>query len=69
MLVLEYNGRTFRSCPASRQCISDLVWASKVLAAPAVTFPNGRDSHEVAGEVIDKAEDALINYLCLVVTA
>jgi hypothetical protein len=37
------------------------------LAKPAVNFPNGRDSHEVAGEVLDKAEDALIAYL--VVTA
>lgn len=37
-------------------------WALGILARPAVVYPNGRDSHVVAGEVLDKAEDELIEF-------
>lgn len=46
-----------------------IAWADGVLSQPAVTYPNGRNSHEVAHEVREKSEDALIDHLCLRVTA
>jgi hypothetical protein len=65
--VIVRGARYFRLTEESGEAAVQAEWADGVLAKPAVNFPNGRDSHEVAGEVLDKAEDALIAYL--VVTA
>lgn len=61
------GARHFRITERSADAATEAEWADKVLSAPAVTYLNGRNSHEVAGEVLDSAEDALIDYL--VVTA
>lgn len=37
-------------------------WAEGVLSAPAVTYPNGRNSHEVAGELIEGYRTELEDY-------
>jgi hypothetical protein len=37
-------------------------WAEGILAAPAVTFPNGRNSHEVAREKLADYQDDLSDY-------
>lgn len=65
--VIVRGARYFRLTEESADAAVQAEWADAVLAKPAVTLPNGRDSHEVAGEALDQAEDALIEYL--VVTA
>lgn len=40
-------------------------WARGVLAAPSVTYQNGRESHACANEVLERSEDALINYMAI----
>lgn len=49
-----------------RNAVAQIEWAYGVLAKPAVTYPNGRDSHEVAGECLDMHEDILLDHLNLV---
>ncbi|KAB1444175.1 hypothetical protein [Bordetella bronchiseptica] len=61
--VIVRGARYFRITERSADAATEAEWADKVLAAPAVTYQNGRNSHEVAGEVLDRAEDALIGYL------
>ena len=67
MNTIKFNGRTFLQCSESEFAISEINWANKILSNPSVVWPNGRDSHDVAGEILDRAEDALISYLCLTV--
>lgn len=45
---------------------SQVKWAEKVLAAPNVVYPNGRESHEVANQVYDECQDELIDFLGIV---
>lgn len=54
--------RTFRDCDDARNAAMQVQWAQGVLAAPAVVYQNGRDSHEVAGEVLEQFEDVLIDF-------
>jgi hypothetical protein len=61
------GARLFRITERSAEAATNAEWADKVLAAPAVTYPNGRNSHEVAGELLDRAEDDLLDFM--VVTA
>lgn len=68
METIEYNGRTFIACRESEHYLAQIKWANKILDETAVTWPNGKDSHEVAGGVLENAEDALIDYLCIIVT-
>lgn len=46
-------------------CKAQIAWAKKVLAAPAVTYPNGRNSHDAAGEVLEQYEDEIIDYTAI----
>ena len=62
---IQRGGRLFQLCDEAAEAATSAEWADKILSAPAITFPNGRSSHEVAGEVLDKAEDALIDFLCV----
>ena len=39
-----------------------VAWAEKVLNAPNVQYQNGRMSHECANEVMEKAQDELIDH-------
>ncbi|QRE00438.1 hypothetical protein [Burkholderia phage BCSR52] len=64
--VIVRGGRYFRITETSSDSATQAEWADGVLSKPAVTYPNGRNSHEAAGEVLDKAEDALIDYLLIV---
>jgi len=58
--------RCFRITDASAEAATQAEWADKVLAAPAVIWPNGRDSHEAAGDALSRAEDVLLDYMVLV---
>jgi hypothetical protein len=60
--VIKALGRIFEDTEQANDAAVQLEWANKILASPAVIYPNGRDSHEVAGEVLDKAEDVLLEY-------
>lgn len=64
--VIVRGGRYFRITEKSADAATQAEWADGVLARPAVTFPNGRNSHEAAGEVLEMAEDTLIDYLLVV---
>ena len=59
--LIVYKGRYYSEEAADH--VVQAEWADKVLDEPAVTYPNGRNSHEVAGDVIDAAEDGLIDFL------
>jgi hypothetical protein len=61
------GGRLFAFCDAAAALATEAQWARGVLAQPAVIYPNGRDSHEVACEVLDRAEDGLMDFLRVVV--
>lgn len=60
------NGQHFRYTEASVDAATQAEWANRVLSAPAVTYPNGRDSHEAAGEVLERAENVLLDHAALV---
>lgn len=38
----------------------EIEWALKLMSEPRYTMLNGRDSHDVAAEVLHKADDALL---------
>ena len=50
---------------ATEEAVCQMEWAMAKLDEPAVTFQNGRSSHEVAGEVVDQYEDVLLDHLQL----
>lgn len=58
--LIVYGGRYFAMEAADD--VVQLEWARRILAAPSVKFPNGRMSHEVAGEVLDEHEDRIIQH-------
>lgn len=58
---IKFDGRIFKRTEAALQAISDAKWAQAILSADAYTFQNGRSSHHVAAEVLDAAEDALLD--------
>ncbi len=60
------NGQHFRATEASRDAATQAEWAESILAAPAVIWQNGRNSHEVAGEILERAEDVLLDHAALV---
>lgn len=64
--LYSYGGRYFAINEESADAIMNAEWALGVLGKPAVTYPNGRDSHEVAGEVLDSSEDRLIDHMRVV---
>lgn len=54
--------RQFAFTDESHNAVVQAEWANKILSEPATIYPNGKHSHEVAGETLDKAEDVLIEY-------
>lgn len=62
-LYASFGGRLFRSCDESAEAIMNAEWAQKILDQPACIFPNGRNSHTVANEIMEKSEDILIDYM------
>lgn len=66
--VIVRNGRYFRITDRSADAATQAEWADEILTRPNVIYPNGRSSHECANEVLDKAEDTLIEYMLLVPT-
>lgn len=60
--VIRALDREFAYTEESHNAVVQAEWARGVLAQPAVVYPNGRNSHVVAGEVLDKAEDELIEF-------
>ena len=59
------SGRIFRITEQSADAATNAKWAESILARTNIQFPNGRMSHEVANEVLEKAEDTLLDYLCV----
>ena len=57
------GARHFRITEKSADAATQAEWADSVLDQPAVIYQNGRNSHEVAGEVLEQAEDVLLDYL------
>ena len=64
---ISYDRRLYFICEATLDAATQAEWAKDVLKRNNVQFNNGRWSHEAAGEILDKAEAVLLNYL--VVTA
>lgn len=62
---IQRGGRIFRFTDDSAEAATSADWADSVLSRENVRYPSGRMSHDVAGEVLEKAEDALLEYLCL----
>lgn len=62
---IKRGGRTFLITEESADAATNAEWADGILARENVKFPNGRMSHEVANEVLEKAEDTLLDYLCI----
>lgn len=60
--IIKAFGRMFDYCEESHNAVVQVEWARKVLSEPDCIYPNKRHSHDVAGEVLDKYEDALIEY-------
>ena len=60
--VIQALDREFAYTEESHNAVVQAEWARGVLAEPSVIYPNGRNSHVVAGEVLDKAEDELIEF-------
>lgn len=61
------NGRLYFICERTQDAAIQAEWADDVLKRTNVQFNNDRWSHDAAGEILEKAEDVLSNYL--VVTA
>lgn len=60
--LIQHHGRLFANCEAAADAVCQLEWAEKILAAPAVTWDNGKHSHEVAGAILEQSEDILLNH-------
>lgn len=64
--VIVHNGCYYRITETSSDAVVQAEWARELLAKPNVTYPNGRQSHEAAGKILEKAEDRLIDYMLIV---
>lgn len=64
---IQRDGRSYRKTEESADAATNAEWADGVLARENVKFPNGRMSHEVANEVMEKSEDILLDYLCVTI--
>jgi hypothetical protein len=62
---IKRSGLTFLITEESTDAATNAEWADGILARENVKFPNGRMSHEVANEVQEKAEDTLLDFLCV----
>jgi hypothetical protein len=62
---IQRSGRIFTITEQSADAATGAEWADGVLARESVQFPDGRMSHEVANEVLERAEDTLLDYLCV----
>lgn len=62
---IQRGGRIFRMSETSQEAAMNAEWADKILQQENTRFPNGKMSHEVANEVLEKAEDVLLDYLCV----
>lgn len=60
--VLYFDGHAYPDNFGNAQAISNAEWARSILDKPDDTFPNGIQSHEVAGRVLDESLDALCGY-------
>lgn len=60
--MIEFDGRLFAFSDEAAEHVAQADWAKTVLQRPAVIYPNGKGSHEVAGDVLDAAEDGLLEH-------
>ena len=63
MQTIRIDARIFSVSDDSLAAAADIKWARKILAGDDWIAPNGRSMHAIAGDVIEKAEDTLIDYL------
>lgn len=61
--VIVFCNRYYRSTEKSRDAVTQIESANKILARPRVIFENGRDSHVAARGIIDNAELTLLGHL------
>ena len=57
-----YKGHQYEFSDEVNGLLRDLEWADKIIAAPDATALNGRSMHEIAWEVYEKVQDALIDH-------
>jgi hypothetical protein len=60
--VIVSGGRTWLDFDTVRHWVGQLEWAHSALMRPNETFPNGKELHECANEVIEEAEDVLLEF-------
>jgi len=65
--LIQRGVRFFRYTSVSADAALNAAWADTILAEAPTVFPNGKISHEVAGQVLDDAELTLLDFLVLVV--
>ena len=53
----------YRATPRSRLLIEQAENARRILSEPGCIFPNGRFSHDAAGDLLEQVEDELVGYL------
>ena len=61
--VIVFCDRYYRSTEKSRDAVTQIESANKILARPCITFGKGRESHAVARGIIDEAELTLLGHL------
>ena len=64
--LIQRNGCLYQITDESCEAVVQAEWAEVVLSRPAVFYANGRSSHDVANEVLEVAEDGLVDYLVYV---
>lgn len=67
--TIRYSGYAYRATPRSRLLIEQAENARRILSEPGCIFPNGRFSHDAAGDLLEEVEDELVGYLTVAVAA
>lgn len=60
---IKFQGGLYAPTDEAKNAVCQLEWAYGVLGSPVVIYPNGKNSHEVAGAIVDEFENVLIDYL------
>ena len=61
--VIVFRDRYYRSTEKSRDAVTQIESANRLLARPRVIFENGRDSHVAAKGIIANADLTLLGHL------
>ncbi len=66
---IHYNGYAYRATPRSRLLVEQAENARRILSEPGCIFPNGRFSHDAAGDLLEQVEDELVGYVTVAIAA